>query len=477
NLSAPTSGITDTFFDYCLLCRQRYTEDTIREAYERLGSNNVVHYGTSVIDCSVAQGTTSQFPVTTRLSQDGREITVRSKYIIGADGDSSTIRSLARVPFPGERSSRYWVRIDGRVRTDMPDARSGNCGLDSPTHGSILFACLDHGSTRIGFALPPHIWDEHGGSITEEIVISQAKEALLSFSLSFDRVSWYTVYGVGQRLAVSYRAKERIFLARDAAHTHSSGAAQGMNTGLHDAVNLAWKLAGEIKGYFNPAVLESYESDRRPVARMIVEQDRFISKLTGGEIPAELENDEGKDAATLLTEVFKKNVKLNTGLGVEYPVDGIVNVAHPSDLKIAVQASSRAPDVMVQRPGPKVPVRLHSLIKNDAVRFHILVFCGDPKRTASKIKALRDYLDGPAAEESLGCPGFGSILYDTDGTAHERYGIERSAGAVLILRPDGMVATAVHLGDGEGLENYFEGIVSGGLRDTSNYEYTSGDKV
>ncbi|KAI4140791.1 MAG: hypothetical protein LQ341_003701, partial [Variospora aurantia] len=159
-----------------------------------------------------------------------------------------------------------------------------------------------------------------------------------------------------------------------------------MNTGLHDAVNLAWKLAGEIKRYFNLAALECYESDRRPVAGMIVERDRFISKLTEGHIPAELENDEGKDAATLLTEVFRKNVKFDIGLGIEYPVDGTINVAHPSDLKIAVQATSRAPDVIVQRSGPKVPVRLHSLIKNDAVKFHILVFCGDPKHTASKSK-------------------------------------------------------------------------------------------
>lgn len=272
-----------------------------------------------------------------------------------------------------------------------------------------------------------------------------------------------------------------MFLADDAAHTHISDAAQGMNTGLHDAVNLAWKLAGEIKRYFNLAVLECYESDRRPVAGMIVERDRFISKLTGGHIPAELENDEGKDAATLLTEVFRKNVKLNTGLGIEYPVDGTINVAHPSDLKIAVQASSRAPDVIVQRSGPKVPVRLHSLIKNDAVRFHTLVFRGDPKHTASKSKRSETIIDrtsyyNGAAEESLGCPGVGSIPYDTDGTAHERYGIEQSAGAVLMLRPDGIVATAVHLGKGEGLEKYFNGIVSGGLRSAGDYDCTLGTR-
>lgn len=487
NLSAPSTGITDTFFDYCLLCRQRYTEATIREAYTRI-SGNEVHYGTKVIDTLVARTpTASTYPVTTRLSvTNDQEMLVKSKYIIGADGGSSTVRSLAGIPFPGERNSRYWVRIDGRVRTDMPSARSGICGLDSPTHGSILWACLDHGSTRIGFALPPHIWEQHGRNITQDIVMAQAVEALRPFFLEFDSVEWWTLYSVGQRLAERYRSKDRIFLEGDAAHTHSSGAAQGMNTGLHDAVNLSWKLAGDIKGYFKPEVLASYESERRPVAEKIIQQDRVISVLTGGEIPDGLQY-EGKDAATLLSEFYRTNVRLNTGLGIDYGADGKVNVAAPEDLNISVQAGCRAPDVLVQRPGPRVPVRLLSLVKNDAVSFTILVFCGDPMHTAASIQAFRDYLDSEesfshryspalfgymtiiamandngAAEEAVGCPGFGTLVYDVDGSVHGRYGIEISCGAVVVLRPDGTVGTAVSLTDSEGFRRYFEGILRRG---------------
>ena len=481
-LSAPTSGITDTFFDYCLLCRQRYTEDTIAGAYASI-SENAVHYGAKVVNMDVAESPTlSAYGVTTKVElSDVTSTTIKSKFIIGADGGSSTIRSLANIPFPGERNSRYWVRIDGHVRTNMPYARFGNVGLDSATHGSILWACLDHGITRVGFALPPPIWDQYGHGITQEVVIAQAQEALRPFLLEFDSVDWWTVYAVGQRLASTYRAKDRIFLAGDAAHTHSSAGAQGMNTGLHDAVNLAWKLGGVINGCFTADILETYEWERRPIGEKIVEQDRLFSNLTGGEIPDALK-DQGDDAATLLTDVYRKNTRLNTGLGIDYPCDGLINVA--SSVKIAVGAGTRAPDVLLQRPGPRLPIRLFSLIKNDAIRFNILVFCGSSEHTAPKLKTLRKYLgsdesfarhyspalfrfitilatgnDNGAAEESLGCPGFGTVVYDTDGSAHERYGVLSTEGAVVVLRPDGTVGTAVGLGDGEVLGRYFEGFL------------------
>ncbi|KAL8786883.1 MAG: hypothetical protein Q9213_002514 [Squamulea squamosa] len=501
SLSGPATSIKDTFFDYCMLCRQRYTEEVIAKAYTKVNPRGV-GYGHRLVDMTINENTSKARPVTARFAlPDGQEKSVQCKYLIGADGGSSTVRSLAGIPFPGNRNERYWVRVDGRVRTDMPDARSGLCNLESPTHGSVLWLCLDHGSTRVGFVLPPALWAQHGRNITQDLIIAQAKQALQPFSLEFDEVEWWTVYSVGQRLADAYRVKERIILVGDAAHTHSSAAAQGMNIGLHDAVNLSWKLAGHIQEYFHPSVLESYESERRPVAQKIIDQDRHLSVLIGGEIPEELKH-EGKDTTTLIAEVYTSNMDLNTGLGIEYPVDGTINIAPPPHVKVSVLPGTRAPDVMVQRPGPRIHVRLYSLLKNDAVKFSILVFCGDPTRTSNKTQRLRSYLDSRvpkpaemdwdaytkpdsnvsftqvyglrffrfltimqtandngAPDEKLGGPGFGTIVYDGDGSAHQRYGILISEGAVVVLRPDGTVGTVVGLGDGESLGRYFRGFL------------------
>ncbi|KAL8796565.1 MAG: hypothetical protein Q9182_007357 [Xanthomendoza sp. 2 TL-2023] len=539
--SAPTSNITDTFFDYCLLCRQRYTEAVMSEAYTSYSKSgpNEIFYGHKLVDISIANGASSppnhSHPITATFSTaTGHETTtkVQCKYLIGADGGSSTVRSLVNIPFPGSRSDHHWIRIDGRVRTNMPHARSGLCGLDSPTHGSILWASLDHGITRVGFPLPAALWSQHGHAITQETVVAEAKKAVLPFELDFDEVDWWTLYSVGQRLAETYRGpqthgaddneaddEKRIFLAGDAAHTHSSAAAQGMNTGLHDATNLAWKLAGRIHNTLQPWLLETYESERRPLAQQIIAQDRLMTRLTQGEIPEDLQDDDdddddddaavGKDAAELMAELFQRNTKLNTGLGIQYPIDGALNVGPDASAESIIAPGSRAPDVQVQRPGPRVPVRLHTLMKNSAVRFDILVFAGDPERTVSRLGELRSYLgdhsggnnntttttnqsflyrfpasrfrfltvvqtpnDNGAAEEKLRGEAFGTIVYDVDGSAHSRYGIDVAKGAVVVVRPDGVVGTVAGLGEGERLGVYFQGILveSGGGREEKGGE-------
>lgn len=342
SLTAASSNISDTFFDHLLLCRQKYTEDVIREGYGRY-SGRGVHYGARLVDFAAGDGGEEYAVMSTIETQDKGTISIRSKYIIGADGGHSKVRDLAGIAFEGEKSNRHWIRIDGIVETNMPEARRGICGIQSRTHGSILWACLDHGVTRVGFALPEKLWEEIGANVTKEDVIREAQKALQPFTLEFKTVDWWTVYSVGQRLASDYRKHDRIFLAGDAAHTHSSGAAQGMNTGLHDAVNLSWKLAGRINGWLSEDVLDTYAAERRPVAQQIIEQDKIISVLTGGEIPEQLRGNSEADAHRLLTETYKRNAALNTGLGIVYPADDLTVVASNTTASEKIQPGSALP--------------------------------------------------------------------------------------------------------------------------------------
>lgn len=482
SLTAASSNIGDTFFDYLLLCRQRYTEDVIRDGYSRYNGRGV-HYGARLVDFDVGPRD-EEFAVKSVLleTQDEGTISIRSKYIIGADGGRSKVRELAGIQFEGEKSNRHWIRIDGVVDTNMPEARKGICGIESRTHGSILWACLDHGVTRVGFALPGRLWEEIGANISKEDVIREAQKALAPFTLEFRTVDWWTVYSVGQRLASDYRKNDRIFLAGDAAHTHSSGAAQGMNTGVHDAVNLSWKLAGRINGWLSEEALDTYATERRPIAQLIIEQDKIISVLTGGEIPEQLKGDPDADAHQLLTEVYKKNASLNTGLGITYPTDDVTVIASTTAVSQKISPGERAPDVLVQRPGFQVPLRVHTVTKNCG-KFTIMLFCGDPSQTQASSKDFRKYLDGPTSflrypvdvfqgvtiiagsneagspDEKLGTTCFGSAFYDVDGSAHGRYGIPVSKGAVIVTRPDGTIGTVCALGDGASLSKYFERFV------------------
>ena len=464
NVTVPSAGITDTFFDYMLICRQRYTEDVI------LGFFEDIHYGATLMNFHVHEGA-----IESTIRAWGENFAVSSKYIVGADGGRSKVRELAGIPFEGERSHRHWVRIDGIVETNMPEARRGNCGIQSASHGSILWACLDHGATRVGFALPVKLWERLGAQITLEDVIGEAKEALRPFTLEFKTVDWWTVYSVGQRLAAEYRVKDCVFLAGDAAHTHSSGAAQGMNTGLHDSVNLSWKLAGYINGWLTKRVLDSYVAERRPIAQQIVNQDKIIAVATGGQIPEAYRDDPNADPNKILTETLKKNRPLNSGLGIRYPTDGLTVVESKQMLKVV--PGERAPDVLIQQPGMRLPIRLLKLIKNHGM-FTAIFFCGDPIKTRSLILERRRILDSSGASktpsaicsyitiilghnnsgspsERLGVASFGNAFYDVDGQAHARYGIADDKGALFVLRPDGTIGLTCALQDGNAVKDYF----------------------
>ena len=478
-INTATSDIMGTFFDYGLLCRQRYTEDVMREGYER-SSGNTVHYGHRLVDFRVC-GCGEDTKVVANIEIGDRSVTVRTKYIIGADGGRSKVRELAEIPFEGELSNRQWIRIDGIVETNMPEARRGISAIQSESHGSVLWACLDHGATRVGFALPEELWARLGTKITRDDVVCEAKKAVQPFTLEFKSVDWWTVYAIGQRLASTYRVKERIFIAGDAAHTHSSGAAQGMNTGIHDAVNLSWKLAGYLNDWLDGRVLDTYSDERRPIAQRIIEQDKIISKLTGGEIPVQFRDHPNADPHKILTEVYKANVSFNTGLGISYPQDNIT--VGTSDTEYAgVKVGERAPDVVLQKPGIQVPVRLQSLIKYSG-KFTIVMFSGDPTKTQILAKNLHDRLvargdlrrfsagiqdyltiivasnDSGSVDECFGAPCFGRGYYDVQGSAHERYGVMNEKGAIFALRPDGTVGFRVDMDSPNELCRYFGGFI------------------
>lgn len=477
-----SSNISDTFYDCLLLCRQKYTEDVFHRRYME-ASGGSAQYGVKLLDYRVSEELDT-YPVTSTLqTRGGARVSVKSRYIVGADGSRSMVRELAGIRFEGDKTNHHFIRIDGVVKTNMPEARSGLVGIDSPSHGSVLWACLDHGITRVGFAFPQKLWTEKGANVTQEDVIQEAKKALQPFSLEFETAEWWTAYSVGQRLASDYRVNDRVLIAGDAAHTHSSAAAQGMNTGIHDAVNLSWKLAGLANGWYEERVLDFYAAERRASAQRVIELDSIVAVLTAGEVPKQYLNDPDFDRSEALSKLYKQNQALNSGIGVNYPPDGCTVVDHSSTKDFNVSAGQRAPDGLVQKPGIRlVPVRLCTLFRNLA-KFTILIFCGDPAKTAASLEVWKDFMHGPdglarysvdifqyrsilatqndygSVSERLDVGVFGQVFYDPDGSAHGRYGVVDGDAVVVILRPDATVGLFCRLLDTGAVSRYFAGFV------------------
>lgn len=468
--------ITDTYFDYCLNIRQKYSEDIFRSALEQNGGR--VNAGWTLNDFVVNDAADDYKISATITDEVGTPVTARSKYIIGADGGKSSVRQIAGIPFVGEKSAYHWIRIDAVIKIDMPHSRIGFGSIESKSHGNVLWVASDHGRSRIGFALPQALYEKYGQSIPEEIVKQEAVKAMAPFEIEFATIDWWTLYSIGQRVADTFQYKDRILLAGDAAHTHSSGAAQGMNTGVHDAVNLAWKLAGVLKGLYTPQVLQTYSPERRATAQHLIDLDKTISTLISGHIPEAQSSLAGDvDINQVLYDVLEYSAQFTLGLGVTYRSDSMLNRTSAVG---SIQAGHRAPDVLVQKPGSHCPTRLYEMARNNG-KFWVVVFAGEPRHTASDLKRLRDYLDstesfvnrlknafsfltviagsGLQPDEVLGVEKFGRACYDIDHSAYARYGISTAEGGIVVLRPDGILATTTGLDEGDKVGKYFEAIV------------------
>ncbi|KKY22222.1 putative pentachlorophenol 4 [Diplodia seriata] len=225
----------------------KYSEEVFRTNYEAFGYQ--VQYGWEVVgyDVDTSVGDGCNVAVRIQHASTSEQKTVRCKYLVGADGGRSKIRTLSNIRMEGDKTAFKWVRMDGKYNTDMPFPDAGAVSIETESHGNVLWVRLDHDACRIGYVLSPKLHEKYGDNITEEQAKYEAVEAMKPFSLEIERVDWMTCYGIGQRVAERFFFNDYVLLAGDAGHTHSSGFAQGMNTGVHDAINLSWKLAGTIK--------------------------------------------------------------------------------------------------------------------------------------------------------------------------------------------------------------------------------------
>lgn len=206
--------------------------------------------------------------------QDGSEETVDASYLAGCDGASSTVREGLALGFPGGTyAGLFYVAdveaagpaIDGELHVDLEEADF-----------LLVFPLQGKGRLRlVGIVREPP--DGGDRTLTFDAVRGRALEHL---ALDVVKVNWFSTYRVHHRVANRFR-EGRAFLLGDAAHIHSPVGGQGMNTGIGDAVNLAWKLAAVLHGNATDRLLETYEPERIAFARRLVATtDRAFTLVT-----------------------------------------------------------------------------------------------------------------------------------------------------------------------------------------------------
>ncbi|MFE4727387.1 FAD-dependent monooxygenase [Microbacterium sp. NPDC056736] len=202
---------------------------------------------------------------------DGDEVgVVRARFCVGADGASSAVRELLDIPFEGKTNVHTFYVADATQVEGLPaDAINLRFGVDDFLLAFPMGGEADH--RLLGVVRGP------AEAVTEGSARSMLRRV---FAVTYGSSRWFSTYRVHHRVAARFRDGP-VFLAGDAAHVHSPVGAQGMNTGLQDAHNLACKIADVVAGRASDAYLDRYSAERRPVARRLVSTtDAMFAMIT-----------------------------------------------------------------------------------------------------------------------------------------------------------------------------------------------------
>ena len=199
-------------------------------------------------------------------TSSGESHTINGKYLVGCDGAHSPVRHALGLKFEGSTFERLFYVADARVDWEFPhDALHVCLARDVFT---AFFPMPGENRYRIVGTFPEGKNGEEGEILYEEIEQQIKQQAKLSLDMS--DVRWFSLYKVHSR-RVNKFSEGRCFVAGDSAHIHSPAGAQGMNTGIQDAYNLAWKLALVLKGNAAEGLLDSYNEERLANAQRLLE--------------------------------------------------------------------------------------------------------------------------------------------------------------------------------------------------------------
>lgn len=213
--------------------------------------------------------------VTANLRRPGGETeTCEALYIAGCDGAHSPIRHQIGSDFPGGTYEKIFYVADAQIEGRLADGQT-HIALESADFMAFM-AYDDHGGGRLIGTLK----DPDGALLDKLTFDDVGKSVIERLGLQVTSVKWFSTYRVHHRVTDRYR-RGRAFLLGDAAHIHSPVGGQGMNTGIGDAINLAWKLAAVIRGQADESLLDSYEPERQGFAhQLIATTDKIFTFVT-----------------------------------------------------------------------------------------------------------------------------------------------------------------------------------------------------
>jgi 2-polyprenyl-6-methoxyphenol hydroxylase-like FAD-dependent oxidoreductase len=347
-------------------------------------------------------------------TKDGASRTVEAQYLVGCDGAKSPVRHALGLSFGGSTFERTFYVADAEVDWEFPhDALTVSLSKETFV---VFFPLRGESRYRIVGVFPEEFAKDEGEVLYEEIEARIKAEAELE--LDIRGVQWFSTYKVHTRHAGSF-SQGRCFLAGDAAHVHSPAGAQGMNTGIQDAYNLAWKLALVLKGVADVKLLDTYNEERLENAKNLLRTtDRMFQLAAGPEwlLSFVRTNVFPAVAGYLFSfDSVKRFVfPLVSQIGINYRHGALSR--HDGDENFKVKAGDRMPYFLID--GESVYERLRG------PKFHLLAFTdgrspvhtsgAEAESVAGDLVDLQTLPLNPEAAEAFGAHGPFAVLLRPD---------------------------------------------------------------
>ena len=425
------AGTGLTPFPYVLMLGQDENERILGAHLQQYGFG--VRWNTELI--SLAQHPDGV--VATLKEADGSTSTVHAAYVAGCDGGRSTVRELSGIGFPGAAYEHVFFVADTEATGSMVPGQlniylwRGGFHLYFPIRGSNRW--------RVIGILPEGLKDKPDLRFEELVpTLIQAGSA----GLAFTSCSWFSTYRIHHRCTERFRDR-RCFLLGDAAHVHSPMGGQGMNTGLQDAYNLAWKLALVVGGQAGSGLLDSYEAERAPVAhRLLATTDRAFQIVVSDHWLAAIFRTRiaGNVASVALRSKRLQNVAFRTvsQIGISYRQSPLSQTSSGVGAR-APRGGDRFPWLHL-RLGIETRARDMFEVLDDT-KFHLLVI-GQPAPARDQLRCgdLLEIHEIPAHPDNL----------------RELARVSITAPAYYLLRPDGHVGLAGTRVDAAEVQGWFE---------------------
>ncbi|MET0403759.1 MAG: FAD-dependent monooxygenase [Cystobacter sp.] len=436
----------ETRYPYPLLLPQDATEALLTGLLESWGGR--LEWGVALEDFQQD----GEGVLATLKHAEGRSEQVRARWLIGCDGARSRTRKLLGLPFEGTTYEDACMLAD--VRVDWSLGAGEMCIMPS-AHGMTIAMPLPGDHRYRIFAIMPRDEASDRAADTAPVSLEEFQtvmDRMVPVPIRVSEPTWMSRYRLHSRGVSRYR-QGRAFLAGDAAHIHSPIGGQGMNTGIQDAFNLAWKLALVTRGRASDALLDTYEAERHRVGRHLLEgTDRAFTLIASGGLPARLFRayvfPRIARRMSGVGRVQRRVLRFGSQLAIHYrksplsterlwgeDTNGVRMTEGPA-------AGDRVPELPVKGVGVE---RLHQVLH--APRHTLLLLTGlspEPRATEALVALARRLEAAYATVLQVRVVVAGAeapsaqVLADTDGAVHRRFGA--GSECFYLVRPDGYVA-------------------------------------